>query len=46
VLLDVLEKDSAADFGREIIPAALGTHRVNAYLFRGYWADVGTVDSF
>ena len=47
VLLDVLDRDSSAtDFGREIIPAALGTYRVNAYLFRGYWADVGTVDSF
>ena len=34
------------DFGREIIPAALGRYRVNAYLFRGYWADVGTVESF
>jgi glucose-1-phosphate adenylyltransferase len=47
VLLDVLDRDSrATDFGREIIPAALGTYRVSAYLFRGYWADVGTVDSF
>jgi glucose-1-phosphate adenylyltransferase len=47
VLLDVLDRDSSAtDFGREIIPAALGTYRVNAHLFRGYWADVGTVDSF
>jgi glucose-1-phosphate adenylyltransferase len=49
VLLDVLQRpgDSlAADFGREIIPAALGTYRVNSYLYRGYWADVGTVASF
>jgi glucose-1-phosphate adenylyltransferase len=46
VLLDVLAKADATDFGREIIPAALGTHRVNAFLYHGYWADVGTVDSF
>jgi glucose-1-phosphate adenylyltransferase len=46
VLLDVLERDGATDFGKEIIPAALGRFRVNSYLFRGYWADVGTVDSF
>jgi glucose-1-phosphate adenylyltransferase len=46
VLLEVLDSDRATDFGREIIPAALATHRVNAHLFRGYWADVGTVDSF
>ena len=46
VLLDVLATDGATDFGREIIPAALGRYRVNSYLFRGYWADVGTVASF
>jgi glucose-1-phosphate adenylyltransferase len=46
VLLDAIEQADAADFGRQIIPAALGRYRVNAYLFRGYWADVGTVASF
>src|SRR5260370_33029704 len=46
VLLDVLASDGATDFGREIIPASLGRYRVNSYLFRGYWADVGTVASF
>ena len=30
----------------QIIPAALGRYRVHAHLFRGYWADVGTVASF
>ena len=46
VLLEAIEQEDAADFGRQIIPAALGRYRVNAYLFRGYWADVGTVASF
>lgn len=46
VLYDVLARDQAVDFGREIIPHALGTHRVHAYLYRGFWADVGTVRSF
>jgi glucose-1-phosphate adenylyltransferase len=46
VLLDVLSRADATDFGREIIPAAISTHRVNAFLYHGYWADVGTVDSF
>jgi glucose-1-phosphate adenylyltransferase len=45
-LLEVLENDAATDFGREIVPGALGAYRVSAYLFRGYWADVGTVASF
>ena len=46
VLLDALAGDSATDFGREVIPAALDTYRVHSYLFRAYWADVGTVSSF
>jgi glucose-1-phosphate adenylyltransferase len=46
VLLDMLEQDSAKDFGREIIPSALGRYRVHAYVHRGYWADVGTIDTF
>jgi glucose-1-phosphate adenylyltransferase len=46
VLHDVLERDRAPDFGRGIIPNAIQTHRVHAYLYRGYWADVGTVRSF
>jgi glucose-1-phosphate adenylyltransferase len=46
VLYDVLQRNRGVDFGREVIPGALGTHRVHAYVFRGYWADVGTVRSF
>ncbi len=46
VLLDILAGTRATDFGREVIPAALSQHQVNAFLFRGYWADVGTIQSF
>ncbi|HEY2906044.1 MAG TPA: glucose-1-phosphate adenylyltransferase [Vicinamibacterales bacterium] len=46
VLLDLLSNDAEKDFGREIIPGALERYRVNSYQFRGYWADVGTVESF
>ncbi len=46
VLLELLETTDVTDFGREIIPAALKSHRVRAYLHDGYWADVGTVESF
>jgi glucose-1-phosphate adenylyltransferase len=45
VLFELL-RGAATDFGREIIPSALGRYRVNAYLFRGYWVDVGTMESF
>jgi glucose-1-phosphate adenylyltransferase len=46
VLLEILEEYAATDFGREVIPASLSTHRVNAFLYNGYWADVGTIESF
>jgi glucose-1-phosphate adenylyltransferase len=46
VLHEILAADRAVDFGREIIPHALTTQRVHAYLYRGFWADVGTVRSF
>ncbi len=45
VLLEILEQPGV-DFGREIIPEALRNHHVNPYIFRGYWADVGTIDAF
>jgi glucose-1-phosphate adenylyltransferase len=46
VLLELLGADGAKDFGREVIPAALPRFRVTSHLFKGYWADVGTVASF
>jgi glucose-1-phosphate adenylyltransferase len=46
VLLEAIEQENAADFGRQIIPSALGRYKVNAYVFRSFWADVGTVSSF
>ncbi len=47
VLLDLLRKYSEqTDFGKEIIPAAAKNHNVQAYLFKGYWEDIGTIESF
>jgi glucose-1-phosphate adenylyltransferase len=45
VLLELLQTQGN-DFGRQLIPASLSRYRVSAYLFDGYWADVGTVDSY
>jgi glucose-1-phosphate adenylyltransferase len=46
VLIEILEQHDSVDFGHEIIPAAIRERVVNAHIFRGYWADVGTVASF
>jgi glucose-1-phosphate adenylyltransferase len=45
VLLEIIEQPGI-DFGKEIIPASLSTHSVHPYIFRGYWADVGTIEAF
>jgi glucose-1-phosphate adenylyltransferase len=43
---DEKKKDSHHDFGMDIIPAMLADHKkLFAYEFKGYWKDVGTVDS-
>ncbi|TYH85495.1 hypothetical protein ES332_D02G270600v1 [Gossypium tomentosum] len=34
------------DFGSEIIPAAVMEHDVQAYIFKDYWEDIGTIRSF
>jgi glucose-1-phosphate adenylyltransferase len=46
ILLDLLQNEKGHDFGRELIPRAIERHRVRPYLFDGYWADVGTIESF
>ena len=47
VLFEVLAQDDATDFGRGDHSAARSNqYEVQAHLFRGYWADVGTVQSF
>ena len=47
VLVDLLRANlEQTDFGKEIIPAAAKDHNVQAYLFNGYWEDIGTIESF
>ena len=45
ILRKVLDNDTT-DFGKHIIPDAIGRYRVSAYIFQGYWQDVGTIRSF
>jgi glucose-1-phosphate adenylyltransferase len=46
-LHDLLNKTPRhTDFGREVIPAAAKTLNVQAYLFKDYWEDIGTIESF
>jgi len=34
------------DFGGDVIPAAIQSHRVFGFPFDGYWADIGTIRAF
>ena len=34
------------DFGKDIIPRAIEKFKVGGYLFKGYWADIGTIRSY
>ena len=45
VLVDCLE-GSMDDFGKHVIPKAIGERHVSAYIFEGYWEDIGTIRAF
>ena len=46
LLADMKDPDSNHDFGKDIIPALLNDSKnLYAYKFKGYWKDVGTIDS-
>lgn len=47
VLIDLLRKNiEQTDFGKEIIPESARDYNVQAYLFDGYWEDIGTIEAF
>ena len=46
LLADIKDVDSHHDFGKDIIPTLLNDGKsLHAYQFKGYWKDVGTIDS-
>ena len=47
VLIDLLNSSpDSTDFGKEIIPSSASDYNVQAYLFDGYWEDIGTIKAF
>ncbi len=46
VLKEILGNPALNDFGRDVLPAIINTHKVSAYTFEGYWADVGTLQAY
>jgi len=45
-LIDLLTESDAMDFGRDVLPRSVDKHKVSAYIYDGYWEDVGTIRSF
>jgi glucose-1-phosphate adenylyltransferase len=45
-LFDLLMEDSRADFGMHLIGTEMKKGQVHAYLYDGYWEDIGTIDSY
>ena len=41
-----MKDQGTKDFGKEIIPQAIKTHRVLSYQYEGYWTDIGNIESF
>ncbi len=40
------ENSKYTDFGKEILPLAIGKKKICSYVFDGYWEDIGTIRSF
>lgn len=45
-LYELLQGNDRTDFGKEIIPQSIQTHKVISYQYEGYWTDIGTIPSF
>ena len=46
MLREDAERDTAHDFGRNILPGLVGAGRVHGFRHDGYWQDIGTLDSY
>src|SRR5712691_4156759 len=45
ILIESLEND-LVDFGKHIIPSSIKDRHVSAFIFKGYWEDIGTIRAF
>jgi glucose-1-phosphate adenylyltransferase len=46
LLVELMANPETIDFGKEIIPQAIGEHKTMSYPYEGYWTDIGNIDSF
>ena len=46
LLVDIMSNPNTNDFGKEIIPQAVGNKKIFSFQYEGYWTDIGNIDSF
>ncbi len=46
LLVDIMSNPNSKDFGKEIIPQAVGHKKIFSFQYEGYWTDIGNIDSF
>ena len=46
LLMQLMSNPDTKDFGKEIIPDAIGKEKILSYQYEGYWTDIGNIDSF
>jgi len=46
LLVELMANPNTKDFGKEIIPQAIGNQKILSYQYEGYWTDIGNIDSF
>jgi glucose-1-phosphate adenylyltransferase len=46
LLVELMSNKETKDFGKEIIPQAIGKEKILSYQYEGYWTDIGNIDSF
>lgn len=46
MMVDLLNSTNHEDFGKEVFPEAINSHKVQVHLFDGYWEDIGTIRAF
>lgn len=45
-LFDLLQNDLREDFGKHLIPTQIKRGKTKSYIYKGYWEDIGTIDTF
>ena len=46
LLIELMKNPETKDFGKEIIPQAVGKQKILSYQYEGYWTDIGNIESF